>query len=85
MVRTLAGSLVGAGAGFLAGFLGMTAVLSMMEEGGKDTLAVSIFVGVFLTGAGAIAGAVIGAVADLLAYYRKAGHQANWKAQPKMT
>jgi hypothetical protein len=71
MLRTLACSLAGAATGFLVGFLGMSAILSIAEGGDKDTLAASLFVGVFLTGAGAIAGAVIGGVADLLAYNKK--------------
>lgn len=71
MVRTLACSLVGAGAGFLAGVLGISVVLGIVGGYHSDTFAVSVFVGAFLAGAGAIAGAVMGGVADLLGYFRR--------------
>ena len=73
MVRTLLGSLVGAGAGFVAGFLVIVVLAAASREGGggSDVLPLCVFVGVFLAGAGAIAGAVIGGVADLLAYFRR--------------
>jgi hypothetical protein len=72
MARTLFCSLAGAGVGFVAGVLGIAVVAATMSEHG-DTVAASFFTGVFLAGAGAIAGAVIGGVADLQAYFRSKG------------
>jgi hypothetical protein len=69
MGRTLLCSLAGAGAGFLVGFAGV-----WMASGGQpasDTGALILFVGSFLAGTGAIAGAIIGGVADLLAFFRR--------------
>ena len=71
MVRTLLCSLVGAGAGFLAGVLVISAVLQIVVGIHDDTAPISVFAGIFLAGAGAIAGAVIGGMADLLAYLRR--------------
>jgi hypothetical protein len=71
MVRTVIGSVVGAGVGFVMGLAGMSAIVGVMEGGDRDARAVCVFVGVFLAGAGAIAGAVIGGVADLLGYWRR--------------
>ena len=70
MGRTLLCSLAGAGAGFLVGF----AVVLMafgVPLAARDTGPAALFVGVFLAGAGAIAGAIIGGVADLLAFFRR--------------
>jgi len=69
MGRTLLCSLAGAGAGFLVGF----AVVRMTAgaQPASDTGPAIMFVGVFLAGTGAIAGAIIGGVADLLAFFRR--------------
>ncbi len=69
MGRTLLCSLAGAGAGFLVGF----AVVRMAAgaQPASDTGPISMFVGVFLAGTGAIAGAIIGGVADLLEFFRR--------------
>ena len=69
MGRTLLCSLAGAGAGFLVGF-----VVVRMAAGAQpasDTGPVIVFVGIFLAGTGAIAGAIIGGVADLLEFFRR--------------
>jgi hypothetical protein len=69
MSRAFVGSLVGAGVGFLAGCLGVN-----IASGGtvaSDTAALTLFVGCFLAGTGAIAGAVIGGVADLREFCAK--------------
>jgi hypothetical protein len=63
MSRTLFGSLAGAGIGFLVGYAGVLIILG--TEPTRDTSAVVLFLGSFLAGTGAIAGAVIGGVADL--------------------
>jgi hypothetical protein len=70
MYRTLTGSLVGSGAGFILGYLAMCLVLTAVYGVQSDTVPICLFVGVFLAGAGAIAGAVTGGIADLLAYKR---------------
>jgi len=69
MSRTLLCSLAGAGAGFLVGF----AVIPMAAgaQPGSDTRFVGVCLGVFLAGTGAIACAVVGGVADLLAFFRR--------------
>ena len=62
MRHRLLGSLIGAGAGYLLGFVAV-AIMS----GGQpphDAAAIILFVGSFLAGTGAIAGAVIGGGAD---------------------
>jgi hypothetical protein len=69
MGRTLLGSLAGAGAGFLVGFVAVR--LAAGTEPARDTGAVILFVGVFLAGTGAIAGAIIGGVADLREFFRR--------------
>ncbi len=71
MVRTVICAVVGAGAGFVAGSLGFGAVLGIAGGIHADTFVASVFVGVFLAGAGAIAGAVIGGTADLLGYLKR--------------
>ena len=69
MGRTLLCSLAGAGAGFLVGFAVVRMVAGAQPE--SDIVPVSLFVGVFLAGTGAIAGAVIGSVADLREFFRR--------------
>lgn len=69
MSRALVCSLAGAGVGFLAGCAGV--IIASGARAGTDTAAVTLFVGSFLAGAGAIAGAVIGGVADLREFYTK--------------
>ena len=67
MGRTLLCSLAGAGAGLLVGFAIAFAIIRITAgpQTPPDSGAVCVFVGVFLAGAGAIAGAIIGGVADL--------------------
>jgi hypothetical protein len=69
MGRTLLGSLAGAGAGFLVGF----AVVSMAAgaQPASGTGPAALFVGAFLAGPGAIAGAIVGGVADLREFFRR--------------
>jgi len=72
MVRTWLYSFAGAGVGFLVGFV--LVLLVRMTAGAQppsDMAAVTLFLGGFLAGAGAVAGALIGGVADLLAYFRR--------------
>lgn len=69
MLRTLLGSLAGAAIGF---FVAVVAVqIAAGGQPGSDVGPATLFVGVFLAGAGAIAGAIIGGVADLLAFFRR--------------
>jgi len=72
MNRTLLCSLAGGGAGFLVGF----AVVSMAAgaQPASDTGAIIMFVGSFLAGTGAIAGAIIGGVADLREFFMRKDH-----------
>jgi hypothetical protein len=61
MGRTCLYSFWGAGIGFVVGF----AIVWMVAGGdppGRDVVAVGSFAGIFLGGAGAIAGAIVGAV-----------------------
>jgi hypothetical protein len=70
MVRTLLGSLAGAAPGLLvvaAVFVHATGA-QPSNDGGPLVL---FLVGVFLAGTGAIAGAIIGGVADLLEFLRR--------------
>jgi len=69
MGRTLLCSLAGAGAGFLVGFVAVR--LAAGAQPASDTGAVILFVGVFLAGTGAIAGAIIGGVADLREFFTR--------------
>jgi hypothetical protein len=73
MGRTLLSSSIGAAIGFLVG-----AVLIMIAASGpqpaSDVVPAVIFFGGFLAGAGAIAGAIIGGVADLLEFYKRSEH-----------
>jgi hypothetical protein len=67
MGRALVCSLAGAGIGFLLGCVGVGIVTGGVEA--RDTGAIILFLGSFLAGAGAIAGAVIGGVADLREFF----------------
>lgn len=69
MGRTCLCSLAGAGIGFLAGF----AIVRMMAgaQPASDTTAIAMFMGIFLAGTGAIAGAIVGGVADLRGFFRR--------------
>lgn len=69
MGRTLLCSLAGAGAGFLVGFA--VVLVAAGRQPASDTGPAIMFVGVFLAGTGAIAGAIIGGVADLREFFRK--------------
>ena len=71
MGRTLVSSLAGAGVGFLVGIAGVYMVSG--SQPARDTGAVILFVGAFLAGAGAIAGAIIGGVADLREFFTRKG------------
>jgi hypothetical protein len=71
MRRTLLCSLAGAGTGFLVGVAVVLVVAAALARGqGSDTAPVAMFVGIFLAGAGAIAGAIVGGVADLKEFFR---------------
>jgi hypothetical protein len=59
MGRTLIYPFAGAVIGFLAAFV----IVPMMAGSASDTAAITLFVGTFLAGTGAIAGAIVGAVA----------------------
>jgi hypothetical protein len=72
MGRTLLCSLAGAGAGFLVGFVAVC--IAAGGQSGRDTSAILLFVGVFLAGSGAIAGAIIGGVADLREFFTRKDH-----------
>jgi hypothetical protein len=63
MGRTLLGSLAGAGAGFVVDYVAVC--ITAGGQPARDTGAIILFVGSFLAGTGAIAGAVIGGVAEL--------------------
>jgi hypothetical protein len=69
MVRTLLCSLAGAGAGFLVGFAAVSMTLGAQSS--RDIVAVMLFVSIFLAGTGAIAGAIIGGVADLREFFTR--------------
>ena len=57
-------SLAGAGIGFLVGFFMVLIVAGASPA--RDTTAIAMFAGIFLTGAGAIAGAIVGGMAEFL-------------------
>lgn len=63
MIRTLICSLTAAGVGFLLGIAGVNLVAGPEPKG--DTSFIILCVGGFFAGAGAIAGAIIGGVAEL--------------------
>ena len=69
MSRSLVSSLAGAGIGFLVGCVGVR--IASGGEWERDTGGVILLLGSFLSGAGAIAGAVIGGVADLREFFKK--------------
>ena len=69
MCRTLVCSLAGAGVGFLVGYAGVCMVAGAQPA--SDTGPAVVFVGSFLAGTGAIAGAIIGGVADLREFFRR--------------
>jgi hypothetical protein len=71
MRRTLLGSVVGAGIGILVtcAFGLMTGTFS--SHSGNWDGAIVLFIGVFLAGTGAVAGAIVGGVADLLAFFKE--------------
>jgi hypothetical protein len=69
MSRTLVCSLAGAGVGLLVGCVGV--IIASGAQAGSDTAAVTLFVGSFLAGTGAIAGAVVGGVADLREFFTR--------------
>jgi hypothetical protein len=69
MGRTLVCSLAGAGVGFLVGYAGVS--ITAGPQPASDTGAIILFVGSFLAGTGAIAGAIIGGVADLRDFVRR--------------
>ncbi len=80
MSRAFMGSLAGATVGSLVGFVGV-----MIVSGGevaRDTGAMILILGSFLAGLGAIAGAVIGGVADLREISQKKD-QASERKSPK--
>lgn len=62
-------SLAGAGAGFLVA--SAVVLMAAAARPSPDTGTVIMFVGVFLAGTGAIAGAIIGGVADLREFFRR--------------
>jgi hypothetical protein len=80
MGRTLFCSLVGAGVGFLVGYA-IVRVTSGAQPA-SDATAIVIILGSFLAGTGAIAGAIIGGVADLREFFGKKG-QAPREAQDR--
>ena len=69
MGRTMLCSLAGAGTGFLAGYAGVC--ITTGGQPASDTGAIILFVGSFLAGAGAIAGAIVGGVADLREFFQR--------------
>lgn len=69
MGRTLLCSLTGAGVGFLVGFVAIR--LAAGAQPMSDTGPVALCLGVFLAGSGAIAGAIIGGVADLREFFTR--------------
>ena len=69
MSRSFVGSLAGAGVGFLVGFVSV--IIASGGESARDTGSIILFVGCFLASAGAIAGAVIGGVADLRELFKR--------------
>ena len=62
MVRTALSSFAGAGIGFVAALV----IVGVMAgpSPARDTAAITLFVGTFLAGTGAIAGAIVGGVAE---------------------
>jgi uncharacterized membrane protein len=61
-------SFAGAGIGFLVAFaIGLLGDALSYSDG----QAIFLFIGVFLAGTGAIAGAIVGGAADLLAFFKR--------------
>lgn len=69
MSRAFFGSLAGVAVGSFLGVVGV--IIASGGETARDTAAVTLFVGSFLAGAGAITGAVVGGVADLREFFQK--------------
>ena len=69
MGRTLLCSLAGAGVGFLVGFAAV--YMASGAQPARDTGPIALFVGIFLAGTGAIAGAIIGGVGDLREFFKR--------------
>ena len=69
MGRTLLCSFAGAGVGFLVGYAGVSVTAGPQPT--SDTGPMILFVGSFLAGTGAIAGAVIGGVAELREFFTR--------------
>jgi hypothetical protein len=69
MGRTLLCSLGGTVAGFLVGFAAVH--IAAGEQPHSDAGPMAFFVGIFLAGSGAIAGAIIGGVADLREFFAR--------------
>lgn len=69
MERTWLSSFAGAGVGFLVGAV----LVQLMARGypDRDTTGMTLIVGVFLAGAGAVAGALVGGVADLQEFLKR--------------
>jgi len=80
MIRALLCSLAGAGSGFLVGCVTISLAAGPQPTG--DTGPVILFVGVFLAGAGAIAGAIIGGAAELREFFTRK-NQAQREAQDR--
>jgi hypothetical protein len=75
MRRTLLCCFAGAGTGFFFAFvLAVTTSALSTPDGG----AILLLVGAFLAGIGAIAGAIVGVVADLLEFFKKREHSRQW-------
>lgn len=72
MRRAMLGALTGAGVGFFAGFVIVQIFLHIVErETTPDSTGMVLILGVFLAGAGAIAGAIVGGVTDLKEFFQK--------------
>jgi len=82
MYRAWIYSFAGAGFGFL---IGVVIVLIMTATQPGDKTPVFLVVGVFLFGAGAVAGAIIGGVADLVEFFkrREQAREAHVQRQPE--
>ena len=75
MGRTLLCSFAGAVAGFITGYVGVSITAGSHPTG--DLGPFILVVGSFLAGTGAIAGAIIGGVADLREFFTKKIHSAS--------
>ena len=69
MRYTLLFSIAGVGAGFLVGFAAVCMLATQQPM--SDAAPMGVFMGLALAGAGAIAGAIIGGVTDLLAFFKR--------------